>query len=255
MKGSKIFTVMVVGDNPEELMDKYDMNLIVPKYVKYRYLDADKMKKNAIKILNEIIKNPQKFQLNDYNKEYLKDRVKELTDMTTFEYYSSVTNGLYYDENGDALSDRNPNGKWVTYNIGKNLSLPLILKDGSEVYQSTMCEIDWNKMHMVNTELYDRVWELMVDGDKIKNDTDQQIYNNMRGRESYFSSFKNKDEYVAHNCAYWNYAFLDENGWVDLDDSNKSTIDWVINYFEKFIKRLNPNDKITIFECTKNKNQ
>ena len=34
-EGSKVFTVMVVGDNPDELMSKYDINLKVDKYRKY----------------------------------------------------------------------------------------------------------------------------------------------------------------------------------------------------------------------------
>lgn len=240
---------MVVGDNPDLLMSKYDINLEVPRYKKYKYLDAEKMKKNAIKVLNEIINNPKKFQLNGFHVDYMKTRLKEINDMSTFEYYSSVTNGLYYDENGDAWSTKNPDGKWLTYSIGKNLSIPLILKDGSETHQAFYNDIDWDKMHMNNTSLYDRVWELMVEGSKIENETDQTIYNNMKDKDGYFKSFKNKDEYVAHNCAYWHYAFLSKDGWFDLDDGHKS-IDWVINYFDKFISNLNPTDKITIFECT-----
>ena len=50
-KRHKFFTIMVVGDNPDELMSKYAIDLTVPKYIKYHYLDAEKMKANAIKII------------------------------------------------------------------------------------------------------------------------------------------------------------------------------------------------------------
>lgn len=253
MEDSKVFTVLVVGDNPEYLMNKYDINLTVPRYLKYKYIDADKMKKNSIKVLSEIINNSSKIQLNKFHLDYLKQRIKDINEMSTFDYYSSITKGLYYDENGDAWSDKNPDGKWLTYTIGKNIALPLKLKNGQESYQALEKDIDWEKMHMSNTDLYNRVWELIVEGDSIKNETDETIYNNMKDKETYFKSFKNKDEYVAHNCSFWHYAFLSKDGWFDVDDGHKS-IDWVINYYNKFITTLNPYDKITIFECTINKN-
>ena len=61
-----------------------------------------------------------------------------------------------------------------------------------------------------------------------------------------------KDEYVIHNCAYWNYAYLDENGWKDIDDA-KNDIEWVSQYFDNFCANLKDTDKVTIFECTKDK--
>ncbi|MBR6517544.1 MAG: hypothetical protein IKT40_11995 [Bacilli bacterium] len=252
MQGSKVFTVLVVGENPEQLMNKYDINLEVPRYIKYKYLDAEKMKNNSIKILNEIIKNPKKFNFSPFHVDYLKNKVKDINEMTTFEYYSSITNGLYYDENGDAWSNKNDKGKWLSYSIGKNISLPFQLKNGEESYQARIGDVDWGKMHMVNTELYDRVWELMVENAELKDETDRKIYENMKDKETYFKSFKNKDEYVAHNCSYWHYAFLSKDGWFDMDDGHKS-IDWVVNYFDEFINKLDPNEKITIFECTVNR--
>ena len=41
---SKFLSIMVVGKNPEELMEKYSKSLKVKPYVKYKYLDAEKMK-------------------------------------------------------------------------------------------------------------------------------------------------------------------------------------------------------------------
>ena len=45
-------------------MQKYDVNLTVDKYIKYKYLDAEKIRNNSIKLLEEIIKDPKKFNLN-----------------------------------------------------------------------------------------------------------------------------------------------------------------------------------------------
>lgn len=83
-------------------------------------------------------------------------------------------------------------------------------------------------------------------------DEEKTLYENMKDNVNYFSKFKNKDEYVVHNCAYWNYAYLDKNGWKDIDDS-KNDIEWVSQYFDTFCANLKEGDKVTIFECTKDK--
>lgn len=250
--GSKFFSVMVVGDNPEQLMEKYEIGKKVERYRKYKYLEAEKMLNKSIEMLNEVINNKEKFNFNAFQIDFLKDKIKNLSSLTPFEYYSSITKGLYYDENGDAWSDENPNGKWKEYNIGKNFSMPLTLVDKSTRYQAINEEVAWDDMHMKDVHTYETVWDLVVDGKEPQNETEKTLYENMKNKENYFASFKNKDEYITHNCAYWNYAYLDENGWIDMDDENNQ-VKWIKDYYERFISKLNPTDKITIFECTKSK--
>ena len=70
--GSKFFTVMVVGDDPEGLMKKYDKALKVKPYIKYKYLDAEKIQKSAIKVLSGIVENSEKLFITDDQKNYFK---------------------------------------------------------------------------------------------------------------------------------------------------------------------------------------
>lgn len=233
-------------------MSKYDVNATVEKYVKYKYKDATKMRNNAIKVFEEIIKDPKKFNLNLYQTDSIKDRLKELKSMPPFDYYQELTRGLYIDNNGDAWSEENPNGKWQTYKLGDFFSLPLILADKSETHSALNKDIDWYNMHMQNTHTYDVVWDLIKGIKEPSTEEEKTLYENMKDNENYFSRFKDKDEYVIHNCAYWNYAYLDENGWVDMDDS-KNDIEWISSYFQRFCENLKDNDKVTIFECTKDK--
>ena len=66
------------------------------------------------------------------------------------------------------------------------------------------------------------------------------------------SSFATKSrEYVRYSSSYWNYAYLDENGWVDADDA-KSMNEWITTFYNKFVTQLKPTDIVTIFECSKN---
>ena len=42
MNKSSVFSVLVVGDKPDELLSKYDIHTEVKQYVKYKYLDSKK---------------------------------------------------------------------------------------------------------------------------------------------------------------------------------------------------------------------
>lgn len=251
MKGSsKFFSVMVVGDNPDDLMKKYDINLKVEPYIKYKYADAKKIRTNSLKILEEIIKNKKELSLNDFQTDYFKTRMKVISSMSHFEYYQLITEGLYYDDDGNALSEENPNGKWEKYQIGNHFSLPLKLKNGKEAYQSINEEINWDAMNMQNTETYEIVWDLVHGNREPHSEEEENIYNNMKDKKQYFSNFKDKEAYVLYNCSYWNYAYLDENGWFDVDD-NGNEMEWITNFFQKYVQNLNSTDKITIYECSK----
>ena len=250
--GSKFFTVMVVGDNPEGLMSKYDKALKVKPYIKYKYLDAEKIRLNAIKMLSNIIASYDKFAMSEDQLEYFKSRLKAINGMSSFEYYSSLTNGLYYDADGNALSEENPDGKWDKYNLGKNFSYPLKLKDGNESYQALSGDVDWNQMHMEtnSVNLFEIIWRLVVDDDDPSDANEEQLKNNWKDKKNYLSGFKNVDEFISHNCAYWNYAYLDKNGWVDVDDEGDE-MKWVLNFFERFIEPLKNDEKVTIYEFSR----
>lgn len=240
---------MVVGENPTALMGKYSKSLKVKPYIKYRYLDAEKLKNNSSKMLSEIINNSEKLSLNKFQIDYFKERLKAINAMTPFEYYSTITQGMFYDENGDALSEINPNGKWDKYNIGKNFSYPLKLKNGKEVYQSIAKDIDWDSMHM-NTEyvkLFETIWALVIDDEEPLTQEEENLKANWSTKRNYLSKFKNIDDFVSHNCAYWNYAFLDEKGWHDVDEEENES-KWITNFFERFIEPLKDDDFVTIYE-------
>lgn len=250
MGKNKFFTVMVVGENPTEMMSKYEIGLKVEPYKKFKYLDAEKMQKNCIKVLSEMINNYENFNLSKYHVDYLKEKLKKIKEMSSFDYYSMISYGLYYDDNGDAWCDVNPNGKWTTFKIGKDFSNPLKLIDDGESYSAYNKDIDWDAMHLNNTHTYEVVWEMIMEGREPKTDEEKTLFENMQNLDNYFSTFKNVDEYVIHNCAYWNYAVLNDSGWHDMDDDGNEK-EWIKNFFDKYVSTLNDNDKITIFECTR----
>ena len=74
----------------------------------------------------------------------------------------------------------------------------------------------------------------------------------MKDKTTYFSNFKNKEDYVNYSTRYWNYAFVDKDGWIDVDTYGGDEKEWINTFYERFISKLNPNDLITIYECSVN---
>lgn len=242
---------MVVGEQPNELVKKYDKAFKIEPYVKYKYLSAKKYQDNAIKVLSKLLENEDVIGLQPTMKESLETRLETLKKLTPFEYYRELTDGMYYNEDGDALCDENPNGKYNTCRMGRNFALPLKLKDGTESYQALAENVDWDAMNGANKAIYEAAWELVVDGREPNNDTERSIYESMKDKTAYFDNFKSKDAYATYSTAYWNYAYADKDGWSDVDDSGDEE-KWINDFFPRFIEKLKPNDLVTIFECSVN---
>lgn len=246
---SKLFTLMVVGNNPDEIIKKYDSNLEVEPYIKFYYKDASKYRKKAIKVVEDLLRNSDKFELTPFIKEYFEDKVKILNKLTDFEYYTSISNGCSYDKDGNALTTSNPDAKWGTCRIGRNLCIPLKLKNGTEVLQAKAGDVDWSKMHMVNIDIYTAAWQLFHKEREPETVQEKQIYENIKNQKKYFSGFDSQDDYVNYCCSYWCYAYADENGWQDAD--NHKDYKWITTFYDKFVKNLKDDDIVTIYECSK----
>lgn len=246
---NRFYSLMVVGDNPDEMIKKYDSKLKVEPYIKYHYDDAGKLKKKAIKLMQDVVDNSDKVSLTNIMIDYLKDRIKNLKGMSDFEYYSSLTNEMEINENGDAITTENPDGKYNTCRIGKNLCIPLKLKNGSEAFTARAKDVDWAKMHMVNTDTYKVVWELFHGERKPQNEQEETIYDNIKNQKKYFNGFNDVDDYINYSCSYWNYAYLDSKGWVDASDYKN--YDWITSFYKKFVSKLKDDDIVTIYECSR----
>ena len=248
---SKFFSVMIVGENPESILEDYRIDKKVEPYIKYRFLEAEKYRNVAIKVSEGLINDANITMISPSIKLALQENLKSLKLMSTFEYYRKLTEGMYYDNDGNALSDKNPNGKWKTAHIGRNFSLPLILKDGSNTYSVNRSDqVDWSKMHLTNQGIYEAAWEMVMEDRKPANEEEKKIYESMKDKQAYFSNFSTKENYVNYSTAYWNYAYVDENGWDDMSSHNEQ--EWINSFYDKFIMKLNGDESISIYECTVN---
>lgn len=244
------FVCIAAGEEPEKLMSEYDKNKEVEPYVVYRYKDAGKIKKSFIQVYQNLLDNAQ----TPSQKEYVKLEIEELEDMDDAEFYEDLVEryNLEVDEDtGDAISHKNKNGKWSSYAIGKLFSLPFLTNDGREVFQARKKDIDWAHIHLNNQQIYARAWEMVMDASTPDSEYEKTIYENMKDKRAYFEKFVTKENYVISNTAFWGYAFVSEKtGWMDADDA-EDQFAWMSTFYDLYIKNLDDDTLLTIFECTK----
>lgn len=247
---SKRFVTLVIGENPSAIMEKYSKTKKVAPYVKYKYLDAEKYLKKIKSALSQIAEDPKKCMLSESQAEMIKERINVLSKMTPFEYYKSLTDGMYYDSDGNALSEENPVGKWTSCMVGKNFSVPFVLTSGQETYSAHKGDINWDKMHLHNTAPYYRAWEMVMEGEEPANEDEEQIYNAMKDKQNYFANFNDKDEYVAYSTSFWTYAIACEKEWKDVDsECGGNMMKWISTFYDNYINNMGDDVMLTIYEC------
>jgi hypothetical protein len=72
----------------------------------------------------------------------------------------------------------------------------------------------------------------------------------MKDKSVYFSKFPNKEAYVTYSTAYWNFAYVDDKQWFDINDIDETA--WIENFYNRFVTQLKPDDLVSIYECTIN---
>ena len=244
------FVCIVAGSDPSKLMGAYDKALTTEPRLVFKHSEAKKLKDSFITVYENALKE----ELNPSQAEYIKMSIQDLAEMDPEDFYiDMISNDDYIidEKTGDAYTNKNPDGKWSVYNLGKLFSVPFLTKDGREVFQAKKGDIDWDKIHLNGGDIYERAWEMVMEGDKPKNDYEQTIYDNMANKTSYFEKFETKENYVVSNTAFWGYAFLSEKtGWMDASEESDQFA-WMTHFYDVFIKNLDDDTLLTIYECRK----
>lgn len=264
---SNFRTLLVIGGNPDVIAAKYSMDTKVNPYIKYRLDDKDKLYEARKQFLIECCREAEKERhySSTYEDRSAKNRclsrwnniLKKHMDMDSFQYYQFITEGCWYDDNGDAWTDENPNAhykyqKCYDYRIKADqtdeapFSNPFILKDGTKAYTARVDEIDWDRVHMANTELYYSAWKVCVEGKEPETDEERMIQNSFSNRKEYFSNFKDADQYVAHSCAFWTYGVATADEYISGD--REDSIKWTTGFYDRFIKQLDGETVLSIYE-------
>ena len=251
-------TILVIGDNHEEIIKKYSLDTKVEPYVYAKLDDSKKMKTEALAKLENILDSDN---ISDIERILYQTKYDDIREMDDFEYYMYITKGCHYDEeNGNALSETNPNAhyqyeKCYEKSLEKYgddgegpFSNPFKLIHGGKSYSARKSVIDWNLMHMNNISTYESAWEIVVEGREPETENEKTIYAHMSNKKDYFLKFHSKEEYVTFNCAFWCYGVATEEKYEELGQTG-TDIDWVTNFYNRFIAELPDDTLLTIYEA------
>lgn len=254
-------TILVIGDNHEEIVKKYSADTKVKKYVKMKFADAEKERKKHVKLLETILTD-KRIPLSDSQYDIYKEMYLSFNAMDDFEYFREITDGCEYDEKtGDALTDENPNAFYkyercqqhrldVTGEEG-DFSDPFPLKDGTKAYSAHFNDIDWEQIHRnpKKMALNARVWELVVNNDEPQNEQEENIKKRMYERIAYFeNNFKTKEEFINHSSSLWYWGVATDKKYEEVN-YKVSDMDWCVNFYDKYLRTLaKTNPLITIYE-------
>lgn len=254
--GNLFRTLLVIGNNPEEIAAKYSLDRKVAKHKKCELNEAPKLHKNYLKELELTINALDGVHGKEELVEAYRDLYDEYSEMDDFEFFQAITFDCDYDNDGDAVTDENPDAHYQfekcyderirkDQNFEAPFSNPFILKDGTKAYSAKVDEIDWNVFHLAKSPIYEAVWEICVEGREPETDDERTAKEVMSNRDAYFRLFRNKDEYVWHCSAFWTYAVATKDEYVECVGRD---IDWTNNFYNRFIKPLPPDETVTLFE-------
>lgn len=249
-------TVLVIGDNPEEIIQKYNADNITGKKLFLKREDAKKHKQSKIRLLKENLNIPQ---FTEQQKELTREYIEILSDMTDLEYFLDVTEGCSYDEKtGDAYKEFNPDAYYKSVRSPQKVfeidgeesgfCNPFRLKDDYISYSSYKKDIDWTLNHLHNKHVYEITWDMVLNGKKPRTEAEHTIYNNMKNRKGYFNNFKDKNDFVSYCTSFWTYGVATEEHYEDADELGTDMNSWIKNFYDKYIKNLPEDTLLTIYE-------
>ena len=242
-----MFKVLVIGENPKEMIEEYDSNKKVKPYIVFEADKAGKYKEQTIRSYEAILASAK--EETPYT-DYIRASIEDWKNMSDDEFYVELTEGYELDaETGNAISDKNPKGMYDSLTMTNVFIEPFILKDGTEAFSARKKDIDWSKMHLSNPEAYEVAWDTVMEGKKPKTEDERTIYNNMKERVHYFTLFGDRENYIKSNTAFWAYAIVNKDGWSELEGIQ---FKWVTEFFDRFIKPLPDSTLLTLFECIRN---
>lgn len=290
------FVVLVIGDNIDEQLEKFDENLETPRYVKYTKEQLIAKERESIedyknKTYAKFLADPEAYAAdctNESHLEYLKNEFPKKLEWNDDEVYSEAIR--FYEKaeigpDGEVYSTYNPNSKWDWYQVGGRYAGRIFLKEGVEkefepefswgwdtkameevlkeprVDTALMKDIDWSKMHNVQSR-YDeaiRFWEMKVEGAEPKTEEEkEQLKWDWYKPEFFIERYKNKETFAKSRASFTMWAIVKDGVWYEKgsmgfwamsDETHDEALDWELNMYDRFIKDLPEDTRLTVIDC------
>ena len=254
-------TILVIsydGENPDEIANIYAADNTCENYIVMRREDAGKEKKRYLKEILKVKDNkclPRFINMSALKKHYYE--VKSMTDDEFF--YSQTCDCEYTDNKSAAYTNANRDARYkypkcyheklVKTGYEAEFSNPFWLNTDHIAYRAHFDEINWKRMHGFNKPIYRAAWEICVEGREPKNDRERTIQQRMGNRERYFiDNFTDKEDYVTHSTSFFTWGIATSEKFICMDDWDIDEKKFVKNFYKKYIKTLEGNPLLSIYE-------
>jgi hypothetical protein len=259
------FTVMVIGDCVDDILEPYDENKKVKPHIDQT---KDEIHKDFMKCQGRIYaENKPKDDLDDFEKLTLSiDNVNSK--------WLDKWNGRKLDKNGNTLSTYNQDSKWDWYQVGGRWSGSLILKPdrigdlgerswtnrdvevpSGRVDVAIKGDIDWDAMNGEARKDAEKSWD-----DLFNPNPETCWYNSKyieKQQKSHLELYGTKEEYVKRRGIWTPYAYVTESGWFapgdmgywGMSSDDTEDRDAFDQQFKKFIEELSDDELITMVDC------
>ena len=227
------YSVLVAGNVDLSI---FDLTKPVEPYVVYEYSNRANIRKQAISIYEELIKNVEKDSINILLVQMMRAKLQEMNEMTDEEYFETATTGMIYDKKtGDALTTINPNGKYLTLSEPTlNSAMPLCGNKFQCLAGDITSIVPDGKM----IEQYSKQWDSFMSGPQFNKNDFIRMYGD---RETYIS--------VMMESLFYHAFVSNETGWLEQGDENQ--IQWILTFRERFINNLPKNTPLRVYNFTK----
>lgn len=202
-------TLLVIGDNPYEMVKKYGPdNEASEPYVKYRYDDRDRIYRNMIKAA-EMMRMDE-------------SSLMKLKGMGADVYFSNLGVGYDCDEYGNITTFENPELRYDYIWEDDRCRIPMKSDDCG-------CVVGNILFSYIGTAA-ERKFDLGKLGDE------------------YLSMFPDTESLVKYNnSAFATNAVLGKDGWVEFDPTKQKDFEWVNSYERLVTGQCGSGDKVTLF--------
>ena len=199
------------------------------------------------------------FEPCEETKEELQAKYQEVKDeysYQSFDQFMKEYYGYHQDQDGQWGYFTNPNAKWDWYQEGGRWDGFFRAKNGEMVNSELVSEIDFSP----DQQAYDkaiRFWEVMVDGQPLKEGEAQGDFFTLWKPEYYREQYGTKEKYAMSQASVTPWAFVTADGdwvesgnmgWWGMSDATQDSRSAFDAAFKKYVEE-NPYMTVTAVDC------
>lgn len=252
------YSVLVFQDEDsysvEEMLEPFDENRGVKSYINRTKEELIAEAKNE----QEIYRNQEPKFKGLFSAEELEEYLAIKTDE---EYYDFAIKHLVYgelDEDGNEICYYNPDAKWDWYAYGGRWSGLLHTKDGEEVDEGYVRDLDFSP-NKDDYNYYSRFWEVNVEGAALYDTETEEMYSTYYNPEFLKERYKTKERFATCMSGFSTFAVImpggtwwekGQMGWFGCsDETDEEAVEWDTSYYENFIAEAHPDWYVTVIDC------